>query len=293
MISRIGDKNGTAEIAVVFIHGLGGSKETWKDFTIALNKKWTKFTPVDLLYVVYTPEDKKSFVGKTIFKSPDIYRLSNFLKNYLDEAGKSYSYVLLVGHSMGGLIARRYVVDNMDNENFNVTDLLTYATPHKGSVIPFYILLVLLSLPFTYLFINCSWITFFKMLGLDFIFILVTYLFSNPQVRQLALKSRFITKLNEDWTKKKAFNKVLFYTITAGMDWIVKLDSSNHYDDDVTLHEDAGKSHSTILKPVDLTDYSLCKLYNTIEERIAVILADEISDEEDIETEDIDDSPIF
>ena len=293
MISRIGDIHSNAEIAIVFIHGLGGSSETWNDFTRMLDEKWTKSYPIDLLYPVYTPEDKNGFLGKTLFKSPDIYRLSNFLKNYIDEACKNHSYVILVGHSMGGLISRRYVVDNMDNANFNITDLLTYATPHKGSIIPFFIMAVLFSLPFLYLLITFSWYSLMWIVIFDLTFALFTYQFLNPQVRQLALKSRFIKKLNIDWTKKQAYNKLVFYTISAGRDWIVKMTSSTHYVDDVTLHEDPGKSHSTILKPVDLNDYSLCKLYNTIDSRIQVILADDLNDEEDFDDNNIDDEPIF
>jgi len=292
MTSRLGDQNGHAEIAIIFIHGLGGGKETWKDFTKALKQKWIRSTPVDLLYPVYTSEEKKGFLGKTIFRSPDVYRLSNFIENYINEACKEHKYIILVGHSMGGLVSRRYVVDYMDSEKFKITDLLTYATPHKGSILANFLIILIYLIPFLWPLLSMNVLNLVFALAIDTGILLLMYYFLNPQVRQLAIRSRFIRKLNLEWTKRQAYNKINFLTISAGMDWIVKLTSSNHYEDDVTLHEDPGKSHSTILKPVDLNDYSLCKLYNTIGERIDYILDDEINDSDDVESGE-DDIPAF
>ncbi len=293
MISRIGDKNTLAEIAIVFVHGLGGSKETWKEFTEMLDKKWTMQTPVDLLYIVHTPEDKKGLLGKTLFNSSDIYRLSDFLKNYIDESCSSHKYILLVGHSMGGLISRRYAVNYMDDEDFSITDLVTYATPHKGSLIANLLvgfIVLILATPIVLSLLNFSFIGLLIALGIDFLLLLFFNWISNPQFHQLALGSRFLKKLNLDWTKKQVFNKVNFITVAGGRDWVVKIKSSTNYESDITLKIDEGKSHFTILKPVDLNDYSLSILYNIIKDRINTILSD---DEEDEMYTSGDDKPLF
>lgn len=296
MISRIGDINATAEITIVFVHGLGGSKETWKKFTEMLNEKWTKSTPIDLFYIVYTPEDKKGLLGKTLFNNSNIDRLSYFLKNYIEESCKDHKYILLVGHSMGGLISRKYSIDNMDSENFNITDLVTYATPNKGSLIANILvgfILFMFVIPFIYFIFNFSLINFFIAVVIDIFLLLFIYWISNPQFRQLALGSRFIKNLNIEWSKKEVYNKIKFITVAAGRDWIVKLKSSHHYEDDITQHIDEGKSHFTILTPVDINDYSLTKLYNVIQDRINEILSDDIVDEDGDGDETQDEKPMF
>jgi hypothetical protein len=283
MVLRIGDKDAIAEIAIVFVHGLGGSKETWEEFSEMLEQKWTRNTPIDLLYIVHTPEDKKGILGKVLFNTSDIYRLSNFLKNYINESCKDHKIILLVGHSMGGLISRRYSVDNMDDENFKITDIVTYATPHKGSLIANlligFISLILLT-PIVFCFLYFSLVNLLIAIGIDILLSIIIYLISNPQFRQLALRSRFIKKLNLDWTIKQVYNKINFITVAGGRDWVVHLKSSTD-ENDITLKIDEGKSHFTILKPVDINDYSLSILYNIIKERINVILSDDIIEDED------------
>ncbi len=254
LVTKIGDLNADAEIAVIFIHGLGGSASTWESFTSKLNEKWNRNTPIDLLYPVYTPNEKKWLLFK-MDRGPEINRLSGFIKNYIKNNCRNHKYIILVGHSMGGLVARRYVINEIDNEDFKVTDLITYATPHKGSRIAIYS------------------------------FLLIVPLFM-PQIRQLSVVSSFISKLNTEWTQKEIYLRIKFLTIAAGRDWIVRLSSAVHYENDKTIHEDPGKSHFTILKPVDMNDISLSMLNTLIEDRIESIVSDVNNiDENDFELE--------
>jgi len=59
--------------------------------------------------------------------------LKEFLSRHPPPAGTKID---LVGHSLGGLIARAYVQENPDNQ---VDQLLTLGTPHKGAVKAYYI----------------------------------------------------------------------------------------------------------------------------------------------------------
>lgn len=120
---------------IIFIHGLFGSDKTWKN--IEGNKLY------DLLYNENSIKDNYD-IGEFTYKSKLVSKISIFKKNNLsikeisesfkseiDIVAKNYENIILIGHSMGGLIAKQYLIDNLKNNKIKV--YISLATPHKGS----------------------------------------------------------------------------------------------------------------------------------------------------------------
>jgi pimeloyl-ACP methyl ester carboxylesterase len=111
--TQIGE--GKPDTVVIFIHGLGGAKSTWFTFAKVLKESWNKDssfkTDFDQYYssglLTKIPFLKKFLLFLEITFGPDL----NTLGNHLDAAIKQYSddcdNVIIVAHSMGGLIVRK------------------------------------------------------------------------------------------------------------------------------------------------------------------------------------------
>ena len=102
--------------AILFVHGLAGGKSTWGNFkSIIESDEQLKDYFVDhyeyksslLMYSL-------SFLGK----QGDIYTLADGLKTHIDQFLAEFNEVVLVGHSLGGLIIRQYKNKNQKNNIF-------------------------------------------------------------------------------------------------------------------------------------------------------------------------------
>ena len=126
-----------SRMAVLFIHGLAGSKETW------LNSRsgtyWPDLIATDInlseLIEVYRV-DYDSFLFS---EGPSIVEVLIALQNKLDLLfeEKQFSRVVLVGHSLGGNIARAYLMHVKAKYGHGVLShfqlTITLGTPMKGS----------------------------------------------------------------------------------------------------------------------------------------------------------------
>ena len=108
------------ENAIVFIHGLNGNEYTWKKFSECLDTSWNVSDCYDLEYECYTAElglINNVPVIRDIYRGlkggPKVVELSNHLSNSIDEICRYHKRVILVAHSMGGLIARQYLIDTL------------------------------------------------------------------------------------------------------------------------------------------------------------------------------------
>jgi pimeloyl-ACP methyl ester carboxylesterase len=131
--------------AVIFIHGLGMDKNIW--IAPFRSRILGGMFPLEVLVSRYASGNAR--ILRTLFHDlrdrhyPVItwsqQRLSSRIEEVVPELsavagiarGMSEGGIILIGHSRGGLIARRYLV-KADN---SVKGLLTIATPHKGSAI--------------------------------------------------------------------------------------------------------------------------------------------------------------
>lgn len=119
---------------IIFIHGLFGSKKTWENED-----------GKSILELLYIDEIKENFdFGVFIYKTNirkkwcfikkdqlNIRENSEILATEINIKGQDYENIILVGHSMGGLIAKQYLLDNLEANK--ISTYISIATPHLGS----------------------------------------------------------------------------------------------------------------------------------------------------------------
>jgi len=153
-------------VAVVFVHGFRGGNDTWinpsgTSFLSLLNKDALIAANCDLFNFEYYSKLTEAFDGlvarevsswlskmplvgrvsrllidkKKVQRNQPIEMLAKSLSSYLRTKTKDYRHVVLVTHSMGGLVAKDLICQNLDGEKLH--DILGYisiAVPHKGSL---------------------------------------------------------------------------------------------------------------------------------------------------------------
>lgn len=154
------------DVAVVFVHGFIGSDDTWTSpsgtsFLSLLDEDPQISAHCDLFSFDYYTKITEAFdgviareVSNWLSRTPLIGRVSKLLINkkkvqrnqpvemlarglssYLRTKTRDYKYVILVGHSMGGLIAKDLICQDLDGEKLhNILGFVSIAVPHKGSL---------------------------------------------------------------------------------------------------------------------------------------------------------------
>lgn len=120
------------DMLVIFVHGITGHHtDTWT---------WGKskppfFWPEQLFKdPVFAGHDVLSFGYKSDCGiSYDIKQISQSLKMTIDELmqAKRYKAISFVGHSLGGLVTRKFILDRY--KKFNIDSVILLATPNFGS----------------------------------------------------------------------------------------------------------------------------------------------------------------
>ena len=233
--------------AILFVHGLGGSSKTWSDFSERLDAEWTEKDNFNLEYDEYYKNYYNipvfSFIVKS-FMGKDINNLSKHLDSVIKTVCEKYEHVILICHSMGGLIARQYIVNKLkkDKNLGKIKALITYATPHLGSYIA-----------------NYCRVIFHKPLALLRIKKLL-------QVSDLSNNGDYINKLNEDWSMLNINDKIDFIRVIGMEDWIVNT-ASGEFINDENVHYFANKDHFSIIKPnKNIKDPALYVSYNYLKD---------------------------
>ena len=105
------------KVPVLFIHGAGGTPQDWRYFISQLDRK--KYQP----WVYYYP------TGLPIDLS------AAWLNNFITQLHNQYGFqrLAVAAHSMGGLVARRFIALNAAGEGGDFDILLaTFSTPFGG-----------------------------------------------------------------------------------------------------------------------------------------------------------------
>lgn len=135
---------------ILFIHGIKGNDETW------LNKENKKFFQEILLEnhdineyfdcdrylydstfcyiktVKYAINIANSLYGRKTKKNLGIDNIVNVLKDEIDYGKyKNYEKIVIIAHSMGGIISKKYILKGLNSKKVKLLFLL--ATPHQGS----------------------------------------------------------------------------------------------------------------------------------------------------------------
>lgn len=154
------------DVAVVFIHGFRGSKDTWispsgTSFLSLLNDDPQISEHCDLFSFDYYSKLTEAFDGviarevsnwlsrtpiiggiakllpnkNKVQRNQPIEMLARGLSSYLRTKTKNYKYIILIGHSMGGLVAKDLICEDLDGEKLHdIVGFVSIAVPHKGSL---------------------------------------------------------------------------------------------------------------------------------------------------------------
>jgi HAD superfamily phosphoserine phosphatase-like hydrolase len=213
---------------ILFVHGLGGdAKATWgrfpdyiaadgqlKDFDVG----FFQYPTAVIGWAFWTRQFWKN-IGRNFSK---IATLADALRTLIDVRYPQHRPIVLVAHSLGGLIARQYLVDAVMGERpLRVSKLLLFAVPNTGSGL-------------ANVARHLSW--------------------GHPHLRQLAKGADALDNLNNSWTMLKLADKVAVRYVVAGDDDVVGEASARQFpgnpDVDVVLERD----HRSIVKPASSDD---------------------------------------
>ncbi len=184
---------------LIFIHGFTGDSNTWvnsqkqslpemllEEELIGQNFDISFFNYFTRLLDFKRTRFAGGLVG-TLFgwssraqKNIGIKSLSDHLKSTIEIYCSDYDNIVLIAHSMGGLISKSYIIDELEENGYTKVKLfLSLAVPHKGS----------------------NWANIGKRLAK-----------SNPQVMDLMPMSDFLDQVNEDWVQlKDKIPKTIYY----------------------------------------------------------------------------------
>lgn len=225
--SRIGE--GKAISAVLFIHGLGGSYSTWGKFAEHLESQWQEVDCYGLEYDTYYKSKSTAWYPKILkmLTKHGVDKLARNLKTAVEQLCYEYEHVIIIGHSMGGLIARRHIIDIVEETKSTgkIKALITYATPHHGSLLAN--IFMLFAFP---------------------IAIIPLLTWPTTQISHLRRNSNFINTLNKKWSSLRIDDKIDFLRVVGSEDRVVDVKSSA-YKSDPNVHEIVGRGHSELIIP--------------------------------------------
>jgi pimeloyl-ACP methyl ester carboxylesterase len=223
-----GPKHSHPAPALMFVHGLAASPEnTWSEMA-ALCQSDADFNGHALDFFSFS---SKKIAWPWSPKMARIQDLANALKTEVESRHGSRNDLTIIGHSLGGIIARRYLVDELKaGRSTPVKKLLLYATPNSGALL--------------------------ANLG--------QYLsFGHYHLKQLCKNSDILDSLDDDWRIFQVREKVDTQYVIGAMDKVVSPQSargSAAYDDIRTI---AKGDHGSIVKPENASDirYTVLKKF--------------------------------
>lgn len=206
--------------AIILVHGLGGSPQsTWSKMVDCFenDKDFQNFTvdyykyPTKLIRLPFTPP------------LPGLRSIADGLTTFLDENYGRSSSLILVAHSLGGLIARQMIVSEMRaGRPCRIDKLALIATPHTGSM-------------------------------LASVGSLIS--FPNQQLKRLTQDDEVLRSLNADWEQLKVEEHTAVRYIIGGCDRAVPQASAVPYvDRSLQQAMIINADHRSIIAPEDLSD---------------------------------------
>lgn len=176
---------------ILFVHGFIGGKKTWLDndsprnfikylqseeyvsanYDFAIFNYFTKISDIreDISWLPNLINRKKK-----IRKNLSISEIANLLKSHVEINLDNYKGIVLIAHSMGGLVAKQFILETM---NKNIKLFISLSVPHNGS----------------------------NLADLGKIIV------NNPQVKDLAPLENNINNLNNKWIKSKILPSTIYH----------------------------------------------------------------------------------
>ncbi|MCK1298373.1 hypothetical protein IVB33_39010 [Bradyrhizobium sp. 24] len=119
------------KVLILFVHGLAGSADSWGAFKSLIEQDDELKSRADVGFFVYPTGLIRWFWSKKYVNPQDV---ADGLTTEISVRRADYKKILLVCHSMGGLIGKRCVLDHiLRHQDLRVNGIVFFATPHQGS----------------------------------------------------------------------------------------------------------------------------------------------------------------
>ncbi|MCF4123878.1 esterase/lipase family protein [Methylobacterium sp. SyP6R] len=204
---------------ILFVHGLGGSAETWGSFYEYVTSDKDLASKVEIDFYNY-PTKLTRWVP-FFWKSMTLQDIAKGLDTYIRLKHAECTKIILVCHSLGGLIGKRYIVEGLKTkQNRHVREIIFFATPHLGAEIAAAAQIISIN---------------------------------HKHLMQLGWNSDAIEFINEDWKSQKCEAIITTTYVVGGQDAVVsRLSSMGLSGAQPEVLPD--KNHKTISKPTSITD---------------------------------------
>lgn len=225
------------EKLILFIHGLGGHGEkTWQSKSTSFPELITNDDNLSKQYDTDYYQYPTSLFGiPFLTKAPKLQTLSDGLRTQIKNKYSKYKSIVFICHSLGGLIARQYLLDEIkNNQQLLVEKLLLFAVPNEGSHLA----------PIADL---ISW--------------------KHYQLSQLCKDSDLLHSLNEDWARFNIEEKLDIKYVVAGLDKVVQERSAKNFWGNKRVETIIDRGHIDIVKPQSKEDLSFGLLKNFIDQK--------------------------
>jgi PGAP1-like protein len=197
---------------ILFVHGFIGGRKTWMDndkprpfIQAILNEKkisddydfaiFNYFTKITDLFEKTSGLITMLFNKRKIHKNIPVDELSNLLFSQATITLRSYDSIILIAHSMGGLVSKSFILKSLEASSTRVKLYISLAVPHNGSDLALF----------------------------------GTAILNNPQVKDLTSLGERIDQLNREWiSRSSVLPETIYYQGTY--DTVVPKTSSVAYD---------------------------------------------------------------
>ncbi len=222
--------NSSKNDVILFVHGLSGSADgTWSKM-VELFLRDGIFSKYEIDTYEYPTAKIRLPFGK---KMPGIPELAEGLASHIDTLHSNKSKVILIGHSMGGLILRHYIVNEFKKSKENkILAAAMIATPHTGADLARYGKAL-------------SW--------------------RHTHLKQLAKGESILHSILMDWGVLDIEKHIKTLYVTGGIDAVVARDSSMPYYGGVNFQNLINHGHIDIIKPDNAQDIRFKVLKKFIE----------------------------
>ncbi|MDC8758131.1 ABC-three component system protein [Janthinobacterium fluminis] len=239
---------------VIFVHGFTGGKDTWKNLThgfffdqlaelplvaenfdVACFEYFTKLTnlfPAANSYIAKIKSILKMSSDKAE-KNIGISEISELFRSYIRFQLAGYENIVVIAHSMGGLVAKSAILKDIEQGyNNKISLFISLAVPHLGADLG----------------------TYGKLLS------------NNQQINDLAPLSEFCPRLNNKWVKQSNRPPIKYFYGTY--DDVVTKQSAIGTDDIeqdiITCNDD----HLTICKPAGASCIAMMAVHHFLSDFI-------------------------
>jgi hypothetical protein len=212
--------NSMSRVLILFVHGLAGSRDTWGNFENLIKEDDELRSRVDVDFFVY-PTGLVRFPWSSKYANPQ--DVADGLTTAITNKHNQYEKILLVCHSMGGLVGKRSIIDQLMRKlELRVNGIVFFATPHLGS----------------------------ELAG-----VAETLSSEHRQVKAIKPDTKFLEMLSREWLDRECEIKVDTTYVAAGQDsCVTKLSAEGPRTSRREI--DLSKGHIDIVKPTSSDDYA-------------------------------------